>query len=372
VKKVCITGQNGFIGKHLVNNLRLSPEKYSIKNFENIFFNDKIKLENCVKDCDVIIHLAALNRHIDDKIIYQKNVLLVEKLINALIITNSKAQVIMSSSVQELENNPYGKSKKVGRKKFEEWSKKFNKNFVGMLIPNVFGPFGLPNYNSVVSTFCHNLINNESLFIQNDKNINLIYIDQVVDEIKSSIDNKTNNAIYNLKPLKVLKVSELSKRLKKFKQIYIKEGNIPDLSNYFDLVLFNTFRSYINHEDFFPKRMLLHSDYRGTFLEIIRFNSGGQFSFSTTKAGVVRGNHFHTRKIERFSVIKGKALVQLRKIGSSEILNFYLDGIKPSYIDIPVWFTHNILNIGKEELCTVFWINEAYNENDTDTFNENV
>jgi len=118
----------------------------------------------------------------------------------------------------------------------------------------------------------------------------------------------------------------------------------------------------------FPINFTKHTDARGSFVEVIRLGIGGQVSFSTTVPGITRGNHFHTRKIERFAVIKGKALIQLRKIGTNEVLEFYLDGEKPSYVDMPIWYTHNIKNIGDEVLYTNFWINEPYNPADADTY----
>jgi UDP-2-acetamido-2,6-beta-L-arabino-hexul-4-ose reductase len=122
----------------------------------------------------------------------------------------------------------------------------------------------------------------------------------------------------------------------------------------------------------FPVSFVKHIDTRGSFVEIIRLCIGGQVSFSTTFPGITRGNHYHTRKIERFAVIKGKALIQLRKVGTVEVIDFYLDGDAPSYVDIPIWYTHNIKNIGEEELYTMFWINEFYDPNDPDTYFENV
>ena len=136
--------------------------------------------------------------------------------------------------------------------------------------------------------------------------------------------------------------------------------------------LFNTFRSYIKHETFFPFYLTKNTDERGSFVETIKLQIGGQVSFSTTKPGITRGNHFHTRKIERFAVIKGKALIEIRKIGTDEIFSFELNGDKPSFVDMPIWYTHNITNIGNEELYTIFWINEFFNAEDADTFFEKV
>ena len=131
-------------------------------------------------------------------------------------------------------------------------------------------------------------------------------------------------------------------------------------------------RCYIDFENHYPVKFTQHKDNRGAFVELIRLGIGGQCSFSTTVSGITRGNHFHTRKIERFAVIKGKALIQLRKIDSDQVYDFYLDGTEPSYVDMPIWYTHNIKNIGNEELYTMFWINEPYNVDNPDTYFEEV
>jgi UDP-2-acetamido-2,6-beta-L-arabino-hexul-4-ose reductase len=156
--------------------------------------------------------------------------------------------------------------------------------------------------------------------------------------------------------------------LENFKSLYYLKSEIPKLESHFEINLFNTFRSFIDHKSFFPVKFTKHIDTRGAFVEIIRLGLGGQVSFSTTVPGITRGNHYHTRKIERFAVIKGKALIQLRKVDSDEIIDILLDGNEPSYVDMPIWYTHNIKNIGEEDLYTIFWINEFYNPEDADTY----
>jgi len=157
-----------------------------------------------------------------------------------------------------------------------------------------------------------------------------------------------------------------------FNDGYIKNGNIPDLNNSFKINLFNTFHSYIEPEKFFPRKHMLIKDDRGAFSEILKSSSKGQVSFSITNPGHIRGNHFHTRKIERFSVIEGEAEINIKKIGSNKKYSFKLSGEAPCYVDMQVWYTHNIKNIGDSNLITLFWINEFYNENDSDTFFEKV
>jgi len=367
-----ITGQNGFVGTHLFNTLGLSPEKYSLIEFKRNYFEDKVAIDSFVSQCDVIVHLAALNRHEIHSVIYDTNIGLVSCLVDSLNRTQSTPHIIMSSSSQEDNDNLYGKSKKAGRSLLSDWAKEKNAVFTGMIIPNVFGPFGKPNYNSVVATFCHQLSNNETPKIVVDGELKLIYVNELVDCIIDCINQKINKAEYKVKHTSEIKVSEILGLLQNFKTLYQENGEIPRLINVFELNLFNTFRCYMDIKNYFPKKIKQHEDARGSFVELIRLGIGGQLSFSTTVPGITRGNHFHTRKIERFAVIKGKALIQLRRIGTDEILDFYLDGKEPAYVDMPIWYTHNIKNIGEDILYTNFWINETYNSEDADTFFEEV
>ncbi len=363
-----ITGQNGFIGKHLYNFIGLLPESYSLIDFQKDSFENETQLDFFVSKCDVIVHLAAMNRHSDDKLIYNTNIQLVENLVASLERTNSKAHVIMSSSLQEEKDNLYGKSKKEGRKLLVDWQRNSKGLFSGLIIPNVFGPFGKPNYNSVVATFCHKIANDEKPEIHLDGTVSLIYVGELIQEILNVIDKGKSNHKLLIKQTHQIKVSELLNLLNFFKRKYQENGEIPALNSIFELNLFNTYRCYMDIKNHFPVKFTKHSDSRGAFVEIIRLGIGGQVSFSTTLPGITRGNHFHTRKIERFSVIKGKALIQLRKIGTDEVLDFYLDGDEPAYVDMPIWYTHNIKNIGDEVLYTNFWINEAYNPENADTY----
>ncbi|WP_452218524.1 polysaccharide biosynthesis C-terminal domain-containing protein [Lacinutrix undariae] len=366
--KVGITGQNGFVGQHLYNSLGLHPELFDTVDFEKDFFNDANKLDVFVSSCDVIVHLAAMNRHQDPEVIYNTNINLVSTLISALERTQSTPHVIMSSSSQEAHDNLYGKSKKEGRNLFVNWAKSHQAIFTGMVIPNVFGPFGKPYYNSVVATFSHQVAHGDTPKINVDGDLKLIYVGELVAAIINCINTAKNEPVYTVKHTSEAKVSEVLNLLESYKANYQDGGEIPTLENKFQLNLFNTYRCYMPIKTHFPVRYTQHTDPRGSFVEIIRLGIGGQVSFSTTVPGITRGNHYHTRKIERFSVIKGKALIQLRRIGTDEVLDFYLDGAQPAYVDMPIWYTHNIKNIGDEVLYTNFWINEPYNPEDADTY----
>ena len=181
--RIGITGQNGFIGTHLYNTLGLEPEKFQRVPFERGFFEDESRLEAFVSQCDVIIHLAALNRHNDPQVIHDTNVDLVKRLIRAMETTGSRPHVLFASSIQEERDNPYGRSKKEGRRLLEEWATKNKARFTGLIMPNVFGPFGHPYYNSVVATFCHQLTHDEQPKIDVDGELKLIYVAELVQTI---------------------------------------------------------------------------------------------------------------------------------------------------------------------------------------------
>jgi UDP-2-acetamido-2,6-beta-L-arabino-hexul-4-ose reductase len=370
--KIGITGQAGFIGTHLYNYFGLKKDEILRIPFKDDFFSDSKSLEDFVSQCDVVVHLAALNRHNDPKTIYNTNIELVTRLINAFDATGSKPHVIFSSSIQEERDNIFGQSKREGRELLAAWAEKNSALFTGLLIPNVFGPFGNPFYNSVVATFSHQLSHNENPSVEIDATLKIIYINDLVSIIHKIIINRESNSIYYVPYNREIKVTEILFALKKFKSLYFENGIIPDLNDNFEKNLFNTFLCYLNIEEHFPVKLKQSTDERGSFVETIKLNSGGQVSFSTTKAGVTRGNHFHTRKAERFAVIRGKALIQLRRIGTDKILNFELDGNEPAYVDMPVWYSHNITNIGDDDLYTIFWINETYNPDDPDTYFEKV
>ena len=370
--QIGITGKNGLIGWHLNARLSLDSVKYQLVDFKRDYFENQILLDEFVLKCDIIIHLAGVNRHNDEEFIYKTNLDLATKLIDSFVRTKFKGLVIFSSSIQEERNNPFGNSKKAARELFNNWANESGAKFKGLIIPNVFGSFGVPYYNSVVSTFCYQLTNGESPNIEIDANLNLIYIDDLIKKIVDQFESTNQESLIKIEHTDECKVSQILALLLKYKNTYFENGEIPKFQSAFELNLFNTFRSYFNLTNHFPIKYKNNVDERGNFVEIIRQETGGQVSFSTTKKGITRGNHFHTRKIERFSVIKGKALIQLRKKGSSEVFNYYLSGEEPAYVDMPIWHTHNITNISEEELYTIFWINEFYDANDPDTYFERV
>ena len=369
--KLAITGQEGFIGYHLYNTLKYKHPYHEILDFKKSLFKDVKALDSLVSNLDVIIHLAGVNRSKSKNDILEKNLFLTEQLINSLIRTNFKGKLIFASSIKHNENNSYGKSKKLSSELFLNSSKENDFTFINLIIPNVFGPFCKPNYNSFISTFCYNSINE----IKNNINVNhkvpLIYIDNLVDVIIDQLNINSNSEFLVDEDLKIT-VEEVKKIIDHFKETYYLQGNIPDLNTSFKTNIFNTFQSYIDLNNYFPRKYNLITDDRGSFSELIKASTKGQTSYSATNPNFTRGNHFHTRKTERFSVLEGEALIKMRKIGTDEVFSFKLSGKAPSYVDMKIWHTHNIHNIGKTSLITLFWINEFFKESDPDTYSEKV
>lgn len=244
MKKVGITGQKGFVGSHLYKTLELLSDEFEIINFEKDYFNNNLKLDEFVSQCDVIVHLAAMNRHEDQQVIYDTNIELVQKLILSFNRTHSKPHVIFSSSTQEEKDNLYGNSKKKGRELLRSWAETSNSYFTPLIIPNVFGPNGKPFYNSFISTFCYQLQNGEKPQVINDANVNLIYINELVDEIIKVI--KSPKKVEVISPSFSINVSTILKKLEELM------ANKQDVENStIDLYLKETLDSYA------PKKIMI-------------------------------------------------------------------------------------------------------------------
>jgi len=367
--RVGITGQSGFIGSHLHSYLK-NDEDVTLIPYQRRFFENAYELDKFLKRCDTVVHLAGANRGPDEKV-YETNVQLAEGLISALIRAGSTPHLIYSSSIHESRDTAYGRSKLHARQTLSAWAHENDAKFTGLIIPNVYGPFCRPFYNSVVATFCHQLTHGQEPEIKDDQTIGLVYIDDVLQKMQRVIMYELESDEMMVPPNLEIKVSDLLNKLLIFKKQYMEEKVIPDLSDPFDLKLFNTFRSYIE-PGHYPIPYEVKQDHRGRLFEAVRSLNQGQAFFSTTKPGVERGNHYHRRKVERFSIVKGRALVQLRRVGTTTVQDYVLDGEKPAYIDIPVLYTHNLINIGEEELLMLFWTSELYNPEDPDTYYEVV
>lgn len=235
-----ITGQAGFIGSHLANYFRIQAD-IELVPFARDYFENATALENFVAKCDVIIHLAAMSRHPDGKLLYDNNIGLDRKLIAALEKQNSRAQLIFASSTHEQRDGDYYASKRDGQKLFKSRCGKFT----AMLMPNTFGPYGKPFFNSVVSTFCYQVARGEQPEIIIDAPVQLIYINNLCHEFYKVIKGEIKQSAYIPPATATRKVSEILNLLLNFRKIYVKQGIIPEFKDHFEINLFTTFQTYL-------------------------------------------------------------------------------------------------------------------------------
>jgi UDP-2-acetamido-2,6-beta-L-arabino-hexul-4-ose reductase len=280
---VGITGQSGFIGYHLTN--YMLQKNISIISINKEDFSSSEGLCKAIKNCDVIVHLAGMNRG-PDKEVHDCNIQLSSQLISALQESNLTPTIIFASSTQEEIDSPYGRSKKAATNLFMDWAARNKSNFTSLLIPNVFGPFCKPFYNSVIATFCYQLTHNQEPVIQVDRSLKLIYINDLVEKICELVENTSNEHRVNLQTNVEIRVSEILSLLKGFQKDYLEKQVFPSLNKSFELDLFNTFRSYIE-PDYFPIRSIIKSDERGNLVEAVKEKTGGQMFYSSTKHGEI-------------------------------------------------------------------------------------
>ena len=352
-----INGSYGFIGYHLWLYLNYKCDDVDVIRLSRNLEDD---LDNLSK-CDVIIHMAEKNRG-DINELYKNNKQSAKHLIEMLdkIGDPLGARIIYTSSTHENDNSLYGQWRRENNEMFRKWRGGGSLSFVSLKLPNIFGPFCKPNYNSFIATFCDKILKNEELQV-NDNKVNLLYVENLCSQIYKVIKGKKGTISYD----KTVSIKYVYNTLLKFKQEYLNENKIPKYSDEFDLNLFNTFRSYLT-----GKSRLLNvdnfNDDRGRLSELIISKNQGQIFFSTTKPGIVRGNHFHTKRIERFCILEGEALVEMRKIGTNETIKYKIKGTDYKVIDTPIYYTHNLKNIGDTNLVCCFWMNDILKEQKID------
>ena len=369
-KKIGITGMAGFVGSHLRD--RLAREKeIDLLPYNDGFYDNRDAFIAFAKKADIIVHLAGVNRD-EPGVVYQKNVELMEKLLEYADAANRTPYIIFSSSTQIERDNEYGRGKKRAMELLEQWVCQRNASAVSMVIPNVFGDGGRPFYNSVIATFCYQVTRGQEPTIIQDGQMSMIYINDLIEEIYQLI--KKPPGCYRVEYIRTraeVKVSEALALLQKFKDAYYGSGMVPAIGSDFERDLYNVFITYMDAVDW-EHRLKLNTDDRGTFVEVFKLENGGQVSYSTTKPGITRGNHYHIRKNEKFCVVRGQARIRLRRIGTDKIIEYQVSGDSPSWVEMPIYHTHNIANVGNTELLTLFWINEQFNPDDPDTFFEEV
>ncbi len=375
--KILVTGAKGFIGKNLVAELLN-------RGFEDILQYDadtgKELLKVYASECDFVFHLAGVNRPKDESEFMKGNSGFTGELLNALKESGNTVPVLVSSSIQAELSNPYGVSKKAGEELVFEYSEKTGARVFVYRLPNVFGKWCRPHYNSVVATFCHNIAHDLPITVNDEKTVlRLVYIDDVTDSFIESMnkalsqgeEENREKSGYCLVPVTYsISLGELAKTIKSFRESR-ESLLIPGTGQELAKKLYSTYLSYLPKGDFsYPLNM--HIDERGSFTEFIKAQGFGQVSVNVVKPGIVKGNHWHHTKNEKFLVVKGKGLFQFRKYGEEEITEYHVSEEKLCVVDIPTGYVHNIVNEGDEDMVVIIWANEVFDPEKPDTYRDEV
>lgn len=397
---ILVTGAKGFVGKNLVENLKCvrdgknttRPELKIDEIYEYDVESDKEQLFYYCERADFVFNLAGVNRPKDEGEFMKGNFGFASELLEALKKYKNTCPVMLSSSVQatlagRFQTSEYGKSKLAGEELFFDYSRETGAKVLVYRFPNLFGKWCRPNYNSAVATFCYNTANDLPLTI-NDRNtvLELLYIDDLVEGLLDALEGKAQYCEYEGVEAKGEKdgryayilvthkvtLGEIVDTLEKFKT-QPESLIMPEIPyGSFAKKLYSTYLSYLPKEKVsFPLKM--NADNRGSFTELLKTASCGQFSVNISKPGITKGEHWHNTKWEFFIVVSGKALIQERKIGTDEILEFYVSGEKIEAVHMLPGYTHNIINLSDtEDLITLMWANESFDKNRPDTFFEKV
>ncbi len=370
MKKILVTGANGFVGKNLTVNLK---QREDIELYEYGRNMNEKELEFFLQDCEFVYHLAGVNRPETEEEFAEGNCEFTDQLLRLLRKHENNCPVMFASSVQAERANPYGESKKAAEELLKNHADKMHSSIYIYRFPNLFGKWSRPNYNSVVATFCNNIARNLAIEVK-DKTaaIRLQYIDDVVDGLIRLLEEKGADSVYQEIPVYYdTTVGEVADMIVRFGEMR-KTGKLPHVElDGLEKKLYSTYLSYLPETEF-AYSLNMHMDFRGSFTELFRTRERGQVSVNISKPGVEKGNHWHNSKCEKFCVVSGKACIQLRNVVNGKILSYYVCGEKLEIVDIPCGYTHNIINVGNDNLVTIMWCNECYDPDTPDTFFEKV
>jgi UDP-2-acetamido-2,6-beta-L-arabino-hexul-4-ose reductase len=368
---VLVTGAAGFIGKNLTATLSCIPS-ISVTTFDVL--NDPEELPGLIGGADFIFHLAGVNRpeYVEEYTI--GNADLTRTITYILMDQGKKIPLILSSSIQAEIDNQYGYSKREAEDAVFNYGRRTGAPVYVYRLPNVFGKWCRPNYNSVVATFCHNIVNELPIQVKDPAVVmQLVYIDDVINDFLATMKNGKScdaDMFCRVQPVHTIALGEIADLICSFRESRV-DFSIPDLADPFTKKLYSTYLSYLPENKFsYPLKM--NQDERGSFTEFIRTVDRGQVSVNITKPGVTKGNHWHHTKNEKFLVVSGQGRVCFRKVGCSEVIRYDVSGERLEVVDIPTGYTHSITNSGGNDLVTVMWCNELYNPEIPDTFFEVV
>lgn len=367
--RILVTGAQGFVGKNLVAELRN-------RGYQDLFEFDKESskedLYEFLKTCNFVYHLAGVNRPEKTEEFMEGNFGFTSELLGMLEEHQNFPPILITSSIQATLDNDYGKSKKAGEDLLFSYGTEKNTKVYVYRLANLFGKWSRPNYNSVVSTFCHKIARDEEIQINNpEAQLRLSYIDDVVEEFIQAMEgNGTVSAslegFHQVSVEHEITLQGLADTIRSFKNSRT-DLFVPNMGNPLVKKLYSTYLSYLP-EDQFSYALKMNVDQRGSFTEFLKTADFGQVSINVSKPGITKGNHWHHTKNEKFLVVSGKGLIRFRKLGTEEIIEYYVSGEKLEVVDIPTGYTHSIVNVGEGDLVTVMWANETFDPKKPDTF----
>ncbi|WP_373020560.1 capsular polysaccharide biosynthesis protein CapF [Thiomicrorhabdus sp.] len=363
--KILITGANGFLAKNL--RVHLS-ERQDLKVVLFSREDDVESLESKLVDVDFVFHLAGVNRPKTESEFTEGNADLTRELCRMLEKTGKDVPVLYTSSIQAALDNPYGKSKLEAEQAIKSYAEKSGASAYIFRLPNVFGKWSKPNYNSVVATFCNNIANDLPIQINDPSHlVRLVYVDDVVKRFISIVDGAIEETTFcEVSPVYEITVGDLADKIQAYKSS--RENLVTEpVGTGLDRALHSTYLSYLKPEQFsYP--LIKHGDERGVFVEMLKTKDSGQFSFFTAHPGITRGGHYHHSKTEKFLVLKGKALFKFRDVLTDEYYELETNGDDPVVVEtVPGW-THDITNIGDDEMIVMLWANEIFDRENPDTY----
>lgn len=368
--KVLVTGSKGFLGSNLVATLK--TQEYDVMEFDRETTLEE--LEVMCQNCDIVFHLAGVNRSINPEDYAKGNTDLSENLVFLLQKHHNRAAVVFSSSIQSKLDNDYGNSKREAETVFANHAKSNHSKVYIYQLTNLFGKWNKPNYNSVISTWSHKISRNEAIEVSDPMiTLNLNYVDDVVQEFMAVIEGNVfqeDSLYYQINPTYTKTLQTISDLLHKFKD---SRSNlfIPNMEDPFERKLYATYLSYIPTNEF-SYDLKMNNDERGSFTEFLKTEERGQVSINIAKPGITKGEHWHHTKNEKFLVVSGSGTIKLRHINSREVITYNVSGEKLKVVDIPPGYTHNITNTGHTDMVTVMWVNEPFDPNTPDTFYKKV
>ncbi len=378
---ILVTGARGFMGKNLVATLeairdgkdksRGLTQELTILPYD--LDTDPALLDGYCRQADFVCHLAGVNRPRDAAEFMEGNFGFTSTLLSSLRKHSNRAPVLITSSIQAALDNPYGQSKKAGEDLLFAYGRQTGAPVYVYRLPNAFGKWSRPNYNSAIATFCHNIARGLPITVSDRANIlNLVYIDDIVAEIIRAMQGKPNKTgeFCEVLPVHRASLGQIVDWISSFPESRT-SLQVPQLDHPLVKKLYSTYLSFLP-EDAFAYPLTSHADERGSFTEVLRTPDRGQVSVNISKPGITKGNHWHHTKNEKFLVVKGRGVIRFRKIGGREVIEYFVNGDELKVVDIPTGYTHNIENLGEGDMVTLMWANEPFDPQKPDTYFEKV